>query len=85
MSASMPSVQSYRHFTEIFASAMAYTMKSTDSIVTISDRMDITEELVRVYFILISRIVKLSYKTYAYIFFKEKEEMGWIIRTNGAG
>jgi RsiW-degrading membrane proteinase PrsW (M82 family) len=81
----MPSVQSYRHFTEIFASAMAYTMKSTDGIVTISDRMDITEELVCVYFILISRIVKLSYKTYVYKLVREKGEMEWIIRTNGAG
>jgi len=70
----MPSVQSYRHFTDIFAPA----------IVTISGRMDITQELVCVYLILISRIVKLSYKTYAYKLVREKGEMGWIIRTNRA-
>ncbi len=34
---------------------------------TISDRMDTTKELVCIYFILISRIVSLSYKTYPYI------------------
>jgi len=81
----MPSIQSYRHFTDIFASAIAYTMKSIDGIVTISDRMDITQELVCVYLILISRIVKLSYKTYAYKLVREKREMGWIISTNRAG
>jgi len=80
----MPSVQSYGHFTEIFVSTMAYTMKSTDGIVTLSDRMDTTQELVCVYLILISRIVKRSYKTYAYKLVREKGEMGWIIRTNRA-
>jgi hypothetical protein len=43
--------------------------------VTISGIMDTTKELVCVYFILISRIVKHSYKTYAYILVREKREM----------
>ncbi len=47
----------------------------SETIVTISDRIGSTKDLVCVYFILIPRIVQLSYKTYAYIVVREKREM----------
>jgi hypothetical protein len=37
--------------------------------------MDTTKELVCVYFILISKMVKHSYKTYMHILVREKREM----------
>ncbi len=50
---------------------------------TISDRMDTTKELVCIYFILISRILSLPYKTYAYIEERNgRESRG---QTNGGG
>jgi hypothetical protein len=52
-------------------------------VVTISDRLDTTKDLVCIYFILISRIVSLPFKTYAYI--EERNGRETRGQTNGGG
>jgi hypothetical protein len=47
--------------------------------VTISDRMDITQDLVCRDFILISRIVPLSYRTDDYVLVREKRQIETVI------
>jgi len=47
--------------------------------VTISDRMDINQELVCADFIFISRIVPLSYRTDDYVLVREKRQIETVI------
>jgi hypothetical protein len=59
-----------------------FNITSPDT-VTISDRLDTTKDLVCIYFILISRIVSLPFKTYAYLEERNgRESRG---QTNGGG